>query len=232
MFSFRSFQRNFRSLRDGAKIANYTIDLGDGNPIPISELFESNPQMVVEEVTPRTHRPTLLIAIIIAAFILLAILLWPTRADAQDVCNHHVTSGLVQHLISRGMAKGFFFGEQANKALYGMLVVWNPSCQRAIAVVVRTGPNGEVFNFVTHYYISGTKGTNIKAALDYARSQVATRTIWMRSASPAQAFRAVPRGLDSPGYRPPMKVQINEGAGTTGGGGAVGGAGIRRNEQD
>lgn len=230
MFSYRFSRKGFT---DRAKIANYTIDFGDGDPITISELLESNPDMIVEEVKPDSYRPLAFIAAVIAIlFILLALLLWPAKADAQDVCNHHVTSGLVKNLIRRGMAKGFYFGEQMNAALYGILVVWNPSCQRAIAVVVRTGPNGETFNFVTHYYISGNKGTNIKAALDYARQRVAAQTVWMRSAPPSQAFRFVPRNLDSPGYRPPTKVQIGEGAGTTGGGGAVGGAGIRRNEQD
>lgn len=225
MFLFRSLSRRFR---DRYAIARYTIDLGDGQPIPMSTLYEHNPDMIVERVGGRRRTCWPIVVAIAVALTVLALALFPILAHAQDVCNHHVTSGLVNHLIRRGMAKAFFFGELPSEALYGMLVVWNPSCQRAIVVVLRTGPRGEVFNFVTHYYVSGSKGGNISSAIQYARQQVASRTVWMRSAPPSMAFRFVPRSPDSPGFRPP--IRDGGGGGGGGGGGPVGG--IRRDERD
>lgn len=230
MFRFRSFYRRPPSDEE----VQFVFDFGDGEPLTMADLLQANPDMHIERISDShtcSKNTRLLVFVIAIIGALIALGLWVSSADmasdAQSVCDHHVTSGLVRHLITRGMGKGFFYGELSSGALYGMLIVWNPSCQRAIAVVVRTGPNGQVFNFVTHYYLSGAKGTNVRSALAYARARVAQEVVQVYSGPPEMAYRAVPRFLGKPGYRSP-----GSGEPRIGNPGGVGGIGIRRGEQD
>lgn len=143
---------------------------------------------------------TALIALLIALALIALFVIDVT--SAAEVCDHHVTSGLVRNLIERGMARAFVYGEGPNGWI-GYLIVWDPACQRAILAVYRA--TTRVWNFVTHYH-GGNWAKSVKSAIKYAQKRLARDVVKVYTARRLVPVPQVPRWPGKPAWRPPLII--------------------------
>jgi hypothetical protein len=152
------------------------------------------------EAKPRLAWQLRLLVITLLAAIITILL--ATHADAKSICDHHVTSGLFRHLLERGMAKSFLHGQTATGMWIGYLIVWDPNCQRAILAVYRS--TGQVWNFVTHYYLDGKAGKTVRNAVAYAKTRLAREVQQIHRCRSICKIPFVPRWPEKPGFRLPI----------------------------